>query len=138
SSGAPANSILARPFFNVNTGQETVQLTTFPGLSTVSISVSSSSKLWGAEVNPRCRVCASCNGYFDLFAGFRYLDLQEKLDVTEDLTSLVNATDPRTGRVIVPAGGRINLFDPFRPRHHFYGGPVRHPPQGPPRAPSPG
>jgi hypothetical protein len=75
--------VISRPFFNTATGAEDVQQTAFPGQQTGHLSVISSSKLWGADVNLRHNLCCGCWYRVDLLGGFRYLDLDEGLTITE-------------------------------------------------------
>ena len=73
------------------------------------ISVSTSSQLWGAELNGIFRVWTAQQAHLDLLAGFRYLNLYEQLGLT--------------GHVDV---GGLNVFpmisDGFNTTNQFYGG----------------
>ena len=55
------------------------------------------------------------------FAGFRFLDLSEKLSVTENI--LVVGTSPRV-QLADPVGTVINVRDSFETENRFYGGQV--------------
>jgi hypothetical protein len=107
---------LARPFFEQNNGQEFSQISTRPDLATGSISVDSPSRFWGAELNWREKFCCGCNYRVDVLAGFRYLELDESLNITEDLLAL--PTVPTFG------GDTIIVSDRFGTRNQFYGGQV--------------
>src|SRR5262249_20584999 len=120
--------VLGRPFIDVTTGGTTGQVSFLPGLATGSVNVNNTSGLLGAEVNGRKKICCytcPCNpccdpcdpcqpcepcrpwGYrVDLLAGFRYLNLREKLGLSESLQALPN-------EMIFPqfAGDRIHVFD---------------------------
>jgi Putative beta barrel porin-7 (BBP7) len=109
--------VLARPFFNVNSNSNFSQLITSPGLSTGSASVISETSLWGAEINARRGLlCLGCNR-IDALVGFRYLNLSESLQITENFQRTANSN---TG-IGVPnvAGGTV--IDRFRTENHFYG-----------------
>lgn len=108
--------LLARPFFNLNQGIEFAEITAAPGLSSGRITVSSPSRLWGAEVNVRHNWCCGCSYRVDWLAGFRYLDLSEGLDITESIQSGPNA----------PAFPNSQIFvnDSFHTKNQFYGGQV--------------
>ena len=84
------------------------------------IDVTTSSALWGAELNLKeaLKVCGTCCGgvRVDLFGGFRFLDLQEYLRVNENV---VLGNGDLFGR---PAGTRLFLQDFFGTRNDFYGG----------------
>jgi hypothetical protein len=108
--------VLARPFFNLNSGTEFSEVTTSPGLATGGIGVNTSTHLWGAEANLRYNVCDNCRWRFDLLGGFRYLRLREGLDIQESL--LAGPTAPMF------AGDMIVVNDDFNTRNQFYGGQI--------------
>jgi hypothetical protein len=124
SSGDP---ILGRPFFNVSTGREDAQQVANPILPnptdpslgnlfplTGQVSVQSRTRLWGAEVNGvRNLVSNECHT-LDLLGGFRYLDLDDRLSISEEL--LVPPNSP------VFANTQFSILDDFTTRNQFYGG----------------
>ena len=73
----------------------------------------STTRLWGAEVNGVCAGWSSCNWEGSLLAGFRYLNLEESLDLTNDTVTLPLAGE--TGTFV------SNLADSFQTRNEFYG-----------------
>src|SRR5262245_5302896 len=87
SAGTPTagGNTIARPFFNVTTGAEDSELVSQPGRLTGTVATSLSSRLQGAELNGICNLCCGCSGRVDLLAGFRWLELDEGLGITEDL-----------------------------------------------------
>jgi hypothetical protein len=105
--------VLARPFFNVNNMIEFSEITASPGLSTGSISVNSHSSLWGAEANYRCNVCCDCDFHFDALAGFRFLQLNEDVNITENINVLPT--------VPVVGGDTVLVSDRFGTRNSFTG-----------------
>jgi hypothetical protein len=105
--------LLARPFFNLNTGTEFREAATTPGISVGQVAVDNPSRLWGAELNLRCNLCCGCWGRLDLIGGFRYLELDEGINITESLIAL-----PASG---LPAGTNIVVSDRFSTRNQFYG-----------------
>jgi hypothetical protein len=108
--------VLARPFFSLNFGTESSERTTSPDLATGRIDVRAPSQLLGAELNVRRRACCGCNYRIDWLAGFRYLDLDEGLSITESIQVLPG----------VPMFGGDQLFinDTFFTHNRFYGGQV--------------
>jgi hypothetical protein len=116
--GSPGagSAVIARPFFNVLTGAEDAELVSAPGVLSGTVGVSLSSRLQGAELNGVCNLCCGCNGRVDLLAGFRYVELNEGLGITEDLT-----VDPR---VPLTGGTAFGVHDQFNARNRFYGGQV--------------
>jgi len=113
SSGSP---ILVRPFFNSDTGLRDNLFVAFPGFvqGTFKASVSSSN-LYGGEMLLRQNLLCGCNYRVDLLGGYRFLHLNEGLDIAE---SEIN-TDPNAP---IPVGFRIDLTDSYHTRNSFNGG----------------
>jgi hypothetical protein len=131
SSNFSANSnqfpVLARPFFDINLGIQDRQLTTTPGILPGDVlklqggvTVQTPSQLWGAEINLRRNLCQDCCWRLDILGGFRYLDLDEGLHVTENVTSLKAVP----GEPIFNVGNNIVVTDRFDTSNQFYGGQV--------------
>jgi hypothetical protein len=117
--------VLARPFFNVNTGMQDRELTASPGLLPGdffklqgAITVNNFTDLWGIEVNYRRLLCSDCNYSVSGLVGFRYLDLHEGLDITENVLS----QQAVPGFPIFNPGNQIVVADSFHTRNKFYGG----------------
>ena len=126
STGIP---LLARPFLDVSQSPpvQSEELVANPALAAVgtaparqaligSISVRSTSELQGGEVNGIMNLGKDCCGRLDLIGGFRFLELRESLNVSENL--LVNSTGPA-----VP-GTTATIDDGFGTLNRFYGGQV--------------
>jgi hypothetical protein len=127
SSGAAGSPVLSRPFFNVISGLPDVQVVAFPGLASGTIQTSSNSSLQGAGLNLFYNLCCQpaccptdccqtdcCRGTsyrLDLFAGARWLQLNEDLVVTEQVTDLATGT-------------MFTVVDRFETRNNFYGGQI--------------
>jgi hypothetical protein len=118
------NAVIARPFFELNRNMENAQLVSFPGLSTGAVTARATSRLFGAEANYRGKWCCGCDYRVDVLAGFRFLDLDEDLRVTE---TIFFSDSPALG----PAPNQGDLrnqtataFDDFHTRNRFYGGQV--------------
>ncbi len=119
------NPILARPFYNVVTGQQNSELVAFPNVLSGRVRVDATSKLDGAAVRFRRLLCCNsrtglswfrCDAVpvqtrLDCTFGWRYLQLRETLGITEDLTSLDN-NNP----------GTFLISDNFRTLNQFNGG----------------
>jgi hypothetical protein len=123
SSGAPGSEIIARPFFDVMSGIQNAQLVAFRGIASGDIHLSSSSRLQGAELNVlcnQCNTCCGCNYSVSLLSGFRYLQLDEGLGITE--SSHVNPTLPAGSPLF--GGSTIAIADQFDTHNYFYGGQI--------------
>jgi len=141
SNGALGSALIARPFFDVISGIQNAQLVAFPGIASGEIHLTSSSRLQGAELNilcmPCCDACAEqacpfedtakhnsfcstccgCNYWVSLLSGFRYLQLDEGLGITE--ISRVNPALPAGNPLF--GGSTIAAADQFDTHNYFYG-----------------
>lgn len=119
--GAPNGPVLARPFFNVVTGAEDAELVVSPNTLGGSVRVTTDSQLQGSELNlvgglhSTCDACGNSTQINGL-VGFRYLELSERLGITEDLLALPG--------VPVLAGNTFLVRDRFDTHNQFYGGMV--------------
>jgi Putative beta barrel porin-7 (BBP7) len=121
STGTP---ILARPFFNTQTGRQDSELVAFPGIVTGTVGVSASSELQGAGVHIRYLQCCDegcsswlfcgCKDHYcsrtESMFGWRHLDLTERVAISESLVS----TDPANR-------GTFDILDSFDTRNQFDG-----------------
>jgi hypothetical protein len=128
-SGAPGSIVLARPFFDTNSGLQDSELVGYPGLAAGSVRVHSTSALLGAEANLLFNLCRSCENpcytscdscerpttryRVDFLAGLRYMELREGLGIAEN-----TQVDPNSP---VLAGNNISAFDQFDAVNRFYG-----------------
>jgi hypothetical protein len=122
-----AGGVLARPFFNLNSGMNDRELTSTPGTNAGdvfklngAVNVSNFSDFQGGDINLTKLLCADCTYSVYGFAGFRYLDLHEKTTITESVISL--AAVP--GFPIFNPGNMIMVQDSFATRNQFFGGQV--------------
>jgi hypothetical protein len=120
---------LFRPFFIANPivpggppFGEFREVVTAPGSTAGAFIARSNSRFWGGESNYRDNICCrgGCNWMMraDLLAGFRYLNLEESLTMTENVTRLTaNPMFPDEG-----PGTRIINSENFSAKNEFYGG----------------
>lgn len=118
------NPVLARPFFNTTTGSDDSQLVAFPNALSGTVGALADSELVGASVHVKYLRCCDegcsqwlfcgCPKHYcsrnEAMFGYRYLELDERVLVIEDLVS----TDPT-------APGTFNIFDRFDTRNQFNG-----------------
>jgi hypothetical protein len=136
SSDAGGTPLLALPFNNITTivnqlpsGTPAGYQVAVPGAFAGTIDVQTTTRLWGAEANG-VRNLVACEGFrFDLLAGFRYVDLDEHLNIASQSQELAGGTlvfDPfRTGGPVpatLPLGSVVTVADQFHTRNQFYGG----------------
>lgn len=115
STNSSINPVIGRPFQEANNGQETAQLTSLPGVSTGTLTINAPTSLWGLGGNLRCLLCCGCNYRITALAGFRNINLDESLTVTENVDGLPTAPAPFTNQL-------ITVTDRFATQNHFYGG----------------
>jgi len=111
SNGIP---VLARPFYNVNTGHEDAFIVAYPGQQGGEIAAAVSSRLWGADVNLRGMFFRGACYQVNLLGGFRFLALHDSLALREDDT------------LFSPIDGSpmywTTTIDRFHTSNQFYGG----------------
>jgi hypothetical protein len=83
SNGIP---VLARPFYNVNTGHEDAFIVAYPSHQAGDIIGALSTRLWGADTNLRAMLFRGASYQVNLLGGFRFLDLHDSLGLREDNT----------------------------------------------------
>jgi len=125
-----SNDVLARPFFNLNEGHEDRELTTSPALlpgdvfkAAGTIHVDTSSRFLGAEANVRKLWCCSDNCLVTALVGFRYLHLNESLNINENFVVMKDIPNVPPS-VPIFAGDQISVFDSFSTHNNFYGGQI--------------
>ncbi len=108
--------VLSRPVFVVNNNMENAETVAFPNFSTGALKIDTQNQLWGADVNLFRRVCGTCDRSIDVFAGYKYLNMSESLNITEGVIAGVNAPDP--------IGTFTAVRDTFATRNIFNGGQI--------------
>jgi hypothetical protein len=109
--------IIARPFFNVDSGSNDAQLINFPNVVDGRINISSESKVYGGDLNLRRVLVSNCWNRFDVLAGYRYFGLSEGLSITTNTES----TDPQSP---IEVGTLFDINDTFTTRNLFNGGQI--------------
>jgi hypothetical protein len=121
--GAP---VIARPFFNVLTGQEDAEVITSPqdalgGRYLGGIDIYSDTRTWGAESNLVSRLGWLGNTRWTALAGFRYLGQRDQLRFSQSSTVLTPGTVGFLGAP-APAPDIVSIRDYFETNNNFYGG----------------
>lgn len=106
--------ILGRPFFNAFTDEEDALLLGFPDQISGDVHATSESEIQGAEVFLRQLRRGGCNFRCDLIYGYRYLGIDESLQVNNNL-DFIDDTAPSFGT-------RISQQDRFEMENNFHGG----------------
>jgi hypothetical protein len=115
STGDPGSPVLARPFFNVNLGVEDADPVAVPNVLSGTISVETPRRFFGADADLRWTYYASAAAMTRVvfLLGGRYLSLDEKLIVGENLQDLPGLGNP---------GNAYLLNENFTTYNRFYGG----------------
>jgi Putative beta barrel porin-7 (BBP7) len=98
------------------------ELVVAPGLAGT-VSVTTQSQLWGAEVNGRYKMFCGDGWHMDFLAGLRYVELRESIDITENLATTAAGLLPN-GALLVPGGTSFVVADHFSTRNQFGGGQI--------------
>jgi hypothetical protein len=120
-------SILARPFLDVNPNstnplgspslvKPNSELISFPGIVNGSVNIHTNSQLYGFDANLIKNLCCGCCYRLDGLLGYRYLNLKDDVDITENLTTVA------TNNPAIPAGTAVFLQDRFDTTNQFNGG----------------
>jgi hypothetical protein len=104
--------VLSVPIVNAQTRREDQVPVAFPGVFAGGVLVHSSSTLDGANLDGSFSLVRDRGCHAELLAGFRFLDLRERLDVQTPDVSIDGAA----------AGTAYNTVDEFRTSNQFYGG----------------
>lgn len=116
--------ILARPFFNALSNAEDSELVAFPGVVSGTFNADAQGSFQSAGVRLLWNLCQSgepidlCSlerseARLDLLLGYRFLRLDDSLQMREQLTSQI-VTDP----------GTFDIRDNFATRNEFHGGEI--------------
>jgi hypothetical protein len=114
------NPGIYRPVNDVTFGESSL-FVALPNMASGFINVSSASELLGAEFNGLFRLVQASNWNFDVVVGFRFLDLNEHINiqtVTNDFAGVLTGPD---NQFEVP-GSTLSVFDGFHTSNQFYGG----------------
>lgn len=112
-----AHAMLARPFFNALTATQDSELVCFPNVLSGTVTVQTRNDFYGADANFRTNLCCGCNFRFDALFGYRFMSLNEQINIDEDLTD-INPSNT------TPDGTRIQVHDLFRAENRFHGAQV--------------
>lgn len=104
SSGDP---VLGRPYIDVATGMPAATLISKPGVASGTVTVGARTSLWGAEANLSADLARSDTFHLAALGGFRFLTLEDELEIGERFRF---------------AGNTVGLRDDFRTVNRFYGG----------------
>jgi len=113
STGAAGTGTLAVPFFNNDGRFEDADVVALAGTESGAISVSLVQRLWGTETNLRLKGPCGDNFRTSALVGFRYVDLEESLNLDTFSAALPTSTHITTA-----------LAESFATRNRFYGGQV--------------
>ena len=116
--GTAGDPILARPFYNTQTGEEDAELVSFPGVIDGTVSVNHQDQFqsaggWVLAPLCCCDWCDCCvpGGYtVNFIGGYRHYRLEDSLTIREDLTT----TDG--------SNTTFDLYDRFSTDNEFHGG----------------
>jgi len=121
---------LTRPIFATQANMETVYVSSLPTQAVGGINVSSATRLWGYEINvlgmtgPLVSDGAYSHIHLDLFAGYRYLDLSEDLQVFSTASPINSQFSVFFQGSTFGPGNTTQVNDVFRTHNYFSGAQV--------------
>jgi hypothetical protein len=120
--GSNGSATIARPVLNLATGGQTSLLVAEPNAFAGTVQVQASTTLGGGELNGILNLGnAECKG-LDFIFGFRYLDLDDRLDIQQSSTPIGTGVGTLNPAILLPGPGSIR--DSFHTRNEFAGGQV--------------
>ena len=127
-SDTTGSPLLARPFTNALTGLPDSLLVSFPNALAGGVIASATTKLYGADGGFMWNLYRSCPGNCTLYTlnwytGFKYLELNEKLDVTQT-SILINGFQAPFNQQLFATPAAITVRDSIQGLNSFYGGQV--------------
>jgi hypothetical protein len=108
------NGIIARPFFNVSTGDEDARLVAYPNLVEGTLDVTAQSSFQAAALEYRRQAVRSGRFKIDYIFGYMFAKLDENVTIRDSTLSLSGVTQ----------GTAINLYDAFDSSNAFHGASV--------------
>lgn len=117
STGLP---VISRPIINARTGAESVYFVAFPGQFAGGFVANSDSAFYNVDLTGIYQP-GHYQDFPDLLVGFRYLNLNEKIDLIQNTTLLPNGLAGFPPGMIVGQGSQLFLQDHFRASNTFYG-----------------
>jgi hypothetical protein len=121
-SDAAGNPVLSRPVVNTQTNAETVESISFPGQFAGTAKANMTSALYDAQANVILQL-PGCYILPDLIVGFRYVDLEEDLGVSQN-TTVLGLGLVGTPNGFAGPGTVVSIGDQFNTRNQFIGGNV--------------
>jgi len=113
------NQTVARPVIDANTGLPQALLVASPGFATGGVQVSAKSRLWGYEANAKFKLYCDATKELMALTGFRYMDLEERMDVSQRTRLAAGVTQSFFG---IPffSPFEIDVADSFQTRNQYY------------------
>jgi hypothetical protein len=121
SSDPNGNPLLARPVINAQTGRETVELITVPNIATGSANVAVRNGFYGWDLNFVDRLYKEGDAKLELLGGFRFVHLDEVIEILQNSALLPGGIDGFGGVGIAPPAN-VRIFDQIATVNRFYGG----------------
>lgn len=109
--------ILARPFTNALNGAASSQLIAYPGVVGGAIGVDHSNRIYGFDAALRGNMCCTATWRLDALLGYRFLRIEDNLDINETLTAGAGAP----ANIGVPVGTNVSVADRFQTSNTFNG-----------------
>ena len=118
--GPTATTVLARPFFDVSSRRESSKVIAAPGAFIGGLSVNNTNQIWGFETNPFFRIVQGNSVSLDVVTGFRYMSVNERLDIYDSTRLLPGGVSAFDG-IGLASPSILATHDKYSVRNQFYG-----------------
>lgn len=105
------NAIIARPFFNVSSGEQDARLVAYPNLVEGTVDITAQSSFQAASFEYRRQAVRSGRFKVNWLFGYMFAQLDENVTIHDSTVSLSGVTQ----------GTAINLYDAFDSNNSFHG-----------------
>lgn len=113
-SDAAGNPALARPFINAQTGTPALVFVSLPGALQGSFNVDTSTYVWGLDAHFRRKLSCGPRSWCDLLIGYRHLNVEETLTMTDTEIGIPNNVAGLMGtQIVTDRFGTQNQFNGF-------------------------
>jgi hypothetical protein len=119
--GSDLLPVLARPFFDTANNRQNSLIVSQPGTFLGSVQTTAGLQLWGAELGPVWRAIDRGRWTLDTGAAFKFLSLDESLNITSASSTLAGGISVLQGRAFA-SPSVLSVTDNFRTTNNFYGG----------------
>jgi hypothetical protein len=118
--GSDLQPTLARPFFNTATNTNASRVIGKPGQFFGTVTTTAGLELWGTELGAVWRARDNGPWTLDATAAFKFVSLDESLDITDSASTLAGGVSVLQGKAYA-SPSTLSVSDIFQANNQFYG-----------------